>query len=89
MTALRIGDDPLTPAAVVAASRGGAIDVELSAGGARAHRGVARAPPRSWRSAARVYGRTTGVGANRHVAVAGGTTCARTACGCCAAIPAA
>jgi histidine ammonia-lyase len=68
MTALRIGDEPLTPAAVVTASRGGPIGVELTAAAreriARSHavaEDVAHRRP--------VYGRTTGVGANRSVAV--------------------
>jgi histidine ammonia-lyase len=68
MTALRIGDEPLTPGAVVAASRGGPIDVELTAAAreriARSHGAVRDAADRG-----PVYGRTTGVGANRHVAV--------------------
>jgi histidine ammonia-lyase len=68
MTALRIGDEPLTPAAVVAASRAGPIDVELTAAArdriARSHATVVDAASRR-----PVYGRTTGVGANRDVAV--------------------
>ena len=68
---MRIGDEPLTPTAVAAAARAGAIEVELSEG-ARArmavtHRAAAGAVERR-----HVYGRTTGVGANRSVAVAGG-----------------
>jgi histidine ammonia-lyase len=68
MTALRIGDEPLTPAAVVAAARGGPIDVELTAA---ARERIARARTAVEAVAARrpVYGRTTGVGANRSVAV--------------------
>ena len=64
-----IGDEPLTPAAVVAAARGGPIDVELSAA---ARERIARSRRTAERLAARqrVYGRTTGVGANRHVLVA-------------------
>jgi len=68
MTALRIGDEPLSPAAVVTAARGGPIGVELTAAAreriARSHavaEDVAQRRP--------VYGRTTGVGANRSVAV--------------------
>ena len=68
MTALRIGDQPLEPAAVVAAARGGGVAVELSAAararieaGQRAAAGASAQQP--------VYGRTTGVGANRHAAV--------------------
>jgi histidine ammonia-lyase len=68
MTALLIGDEPLTPATLVAASRGGAVDVDLTAAAreriARSRRVVERLARRR-----PVYGRTTGVGANRHVAV--------------------
>jgi histidine ammonia-lyase len=68
MAALRIGDEPLTPAAVAAAARGGSIDVELTAGArermAAAHRTLEEAAAHR-----AIYGRTTGVGANRHVAV--------------------
>jgi histidine ammonia-lyase len=68
MTALRIGDEPLTPATVVAASRGGPIDVELTAA---ARERISRAHAAAVGAAARrpVYGRTTGVGANRTVVV--------------------
>jgi histidine ammonia-lyase len=68
MTALRIGDEPLTPAAVVAAARGGPMDVELTD---EARERIARSRVVAETVAARqaVYGRTTGVGANRHVAV--------------------
>jgi histidine ammonia-lyase len=68
MTALRIGDEPLTPAAVVAASRGGPIDVELTAA-ARERIARSRAVAEAVAERRPVYGRTTGVGANRHVAV--------------------
>jgi histidine ammonia-lyase len=68
MTALRIGDEPLTPAAVVAASRGGPIDVELTAA-ARERMAGSRAAAEDAAHRRAVYGRTTGVGANRHVAV--------------------
>ena len=68
MTALRIGDEPLTPAAVVAASRGGPIDVELTAA-ARERIARARAVAENAAALRPVYGRTTGVGANRHVPV--------------------
>ena len=65
MTALLIGDEPLTPEAVVAAARGGTIDVELSAAAcdriARSHAAAEAAAEQRT-----VYGRTTGVGANRH-----------------------
>jgi histidine ammonia-lyase len=68
MTALRIGDEPLTPAAVVAAARGGPLEVELTAA---ARERIARGRATAEAVAARrtVYGRTTGVGANRSVAV--------------------
>jgi histidine ammonia-lyase len=68
MTALRIGDEPLTPAAVVAASRGGPIDVELTAV-ARERVAGSRAAAEDATHRRAVYGRTTGVGANRTVAV--------------------
>jgi histidine ammonia-lyase len=68
---MRIGDEPLDPAAVAAAARGGAVDVELSpaareriAAGRRAAVAAAERGP--------VYGLTTGVGANRSVAVDAG-----------------
>jgi histidine ammonia-lyase len=65
---MRIGDEPITPAEVVAAARGGPIDVELSAS---ARERIARSRRVAERLAARepVYGRNTGVGANRHVGV--------------------
>jgi histidine ammonia-lyase len=70
MTTLRIGDEPLTPAAVAATARGEPVSVELTlaarermlAGRAVADAVAARRP---------VYGRTTGVGANYDVAVKG------------------
>ena len=68
MTALRIGDEPLSPAAVVAAARGRAVDVELTAA-ARARIERARAATEQLAERGPIYGRTTGVGANRHVAV--------------------
>jgi histidine ammonia-lyase len=65
---LRIGDEPLTPAALAAAARGGSAAVELTAAArermAAAHRTVTAATERQ-----AVYGRTTGVGANRDVDV--------------------
>ena len=68
---MRIGDEPLTPSAVAAAARAGAIDVALTdearARMARAHRTAATATRQR-----PVYGRTTGVGANRSVLVEGG-----------------
>jgi histidine ammonia-lyase len=68
MTALRIGDEPLTPAAVVAAARGGPMGVELTAA---ARERIARSRAAAEDAARRrpVYGRTTGVGANRSVTV--------------------
>ena len=72
MTALRIGDEPLTPEAVVAAARGGTIDVELTAAARERIARVARRRRGRRRARAPVYGRTTGVGANRHDPVAGG-----------------
>ena len=68
---MRIGDEPLEPAAVAAAARGGAMEVELT-GAAReriasAHRAAVAAAERR-----PVYGRTTGVGANRSVGVEAG-----------------
>jgi len=65
---LRIGDAPLTPAALAEAARGGPLPVELTAA-ARAR--MARGHEAAERAAAHgpVYGRTTGVGANRHVDV--------------------
>jgi histidine ammonia-lyase len=71
MAALRIGDEPLTPAAVAAAARGGETAVVLSpAARERIAAGRRAAVAASARSP--VYGRTTGVGANRSVAVEGG-----------------
>jgi histidine ammonia-lyase len=64
MTALRIGDEPLTPEAVVAAARGGTIDVELTAA-ARERIRESRAVAEAAAERRTVYGRTTGVGANR------------------------
>ncbi len=67
---LRIGDEPLAPAALAAAARAGPLEVELTqaaldrmASGHRMAEEVAARQP--------VYGRTTGVGANRQVDVAG------------------
>jgi histidine ammonia-lyase len=67
---LRVGDEPLAPATLVAAARATRVDVELTAearermasGHAAAEHAAAHYP---------VYGRTTGVGANRHVDVTG------------------
>ena len=65
---MRIGDEPLAPAAVVAAARGGAIDVALTAA---ARERIVRSRRSAEELAERraVYGRTTGVGANRDVVV--------------------
>jgi len=68
MTALRIGDEPLTPAAVAAAARGGRLDVELTPA-ARARIAATRRVAEAAAAHRPVYGRTTGVGANRHIAV--------------------
>ena len=65
MTVLRIGDEPLAPETVAAAARGGTIDVELTVAARarieRSHRAAEAATEQRT-----VYGRTTGVGANRH-----------------------
>ena len=66
---LRLGDEPLTPAVLAAAARAdGPLDVELTAAArermAAAHRIMAAATDLQ-----DVYGRTTGVGANRDVQV--------------------
>jgi histidine ammonia-lyase len=67
---LRIGDEPLTPAAVAAAARGGPIAVELTAA-ARERMAAGHAAAEAVAADRGVYGRTTGVGANRHVDVRG------------------
>jgi histidine ammonia-lyase len=65
---MRIGEEPLAPAAVAAAARGGALDVELTTA---ARERIAAGRRAALAAAARgpVYGLTTGVGANRQVAV--------------------
>jgi histidine ammonia-lyase len=68
MAALRIGDEPLTPAVVAAAARGGSLHVELT-DAARARMAAARRTLVEETARRAVYGRTTGVGANRHVEV--------------------
>jgi histidine ammonia-lyase len=68
MTALRIGDEPIAPAAVVAAARGGRLDVELTPA-ARERIAKTRRVAEEATKARTVYGRTTGVGANRHIEV--------------------
>src|ERR687897_322454 len=65
---MRIGDEPLVPAAVVAAARGGAIDVELTPA-ARERVVRSRAAAEAVAARRRFSGGRTGVGANRHVAV--------------------
>jgi histidine ammonia-lyase len=68
MAALRIGDEPLTPAAVAAAARSGPVEVELSPA-ARERIAAARAAADAAVGRRQLYGRTTGVGANRDTAV--------------------
>jgi len=65
---LRIGDEPLAPAALAAAARCGPVDVEL-APAARERMARAHATAEAVAERAAVYGRTTGVGANRDVDV--------------------
>jgi histidine ammonia-lyase len=65
---LRIGDEPLTPAALAAAARGGPVDVELSPD-ARERMAAAHGVVTAAMARRPVYGRTTGVGANRNVEV--------------------
>jgi histidine ammonia-lyase len=65
---MRIGDEPLEPAAVAAAARVGAVDVVLTAA-ARERIAAGRAAAVAAAARRPVYGITTGVGANRHVAV--------------------
>ena len=67
-----IGDEPLEPATVAAAARGGPLRVELS-GAARERIAAGHAAAVAAAARRPVYGRTTGVGANRHVAVEGPT----------------
>jgi histidine ammonia-lyase len=67
---LRIGDEPLTPAALAAVARGGPLDVELTPE-ARARMAAGHAAAEAIAADRAVYGRTTGVGANRHVDVPG------------------
>jgi histidine ammonia-lyase len=68
VSTLRIGDEPLTPAAVAVAARSEAVQVDLTAAArermAAAHRTAEQAASRQ-----AVYGRTTGVGANRNVPI--------------------
>jgi histidine ammonia-lyase len=67
---LRIGDEPLAPAALVAAARGGALDVELTPA-ARERMAAGHRAAEEIAAVRSVYGRTTGVGANRHVDILG------------------
>jgi histidine ammonia-lyase len=70
MTALRIGDEPLAPAAVSAAARSGPVAVVLTSA-ARERMAAGHATAVAAAARREVYGRTTGVGANRHVEVDG------------------
>jgi histidine ammonia-lyase len=67
---LRIGDEPFTPAAVAAAARGGAVAVELTAA-ARERMAAGHRAAEDVAAHRAVYGRTTGVGANRNIDVLG------------------
>jgi histidine ammonia-lyase len=68
---MRIGDEPLEPAALVAAARDPALRVELSAA-ARARMDAAAEHADAIADRQPVYGRTTGVGAQRTVVLAEG-----------------
>ena len=70
MTTLRIGDEPLTPAAVAATARGEPLSVELTSA-ARERMLAGRAAADAVAARRPVYGRTTGVGANYDVPVEG------------------
>jgi histidine ammonia-lyase len=70
MTTLRIGDEPLTPAALAAAARGEPLSVELTPA-VRDRMAAGRAVADAVSAREPVYGRTTGVGANFEVAVEG------------------
>jgi histidine ammonia-lyase len=70
MTALRIGDEPLAPAAVAAAARAGPLEVVVTPA-ARERMAAGHATAEAVALHRDVYGRTTGVGANRHVPVRG------------------
>ena len=67
---LRIGDEPLAPATLAAAARGGALDVELTPA-ARERMAIGHHAAEEIAAVRSVYGRTTGVGANRHVDILG------------------
>jgi histidine ammonia-lyase len=70
MAALRIGDEPLTPAALAAAAREEPPSVELTPG-ARERMAAGRAVADAVAARRHVYARTTGVGANYDVIVEG------------------
>jgi histidine ammonia-lyase len=70
MPSLRIGDEPLTPAALAAVARDGAVSVELTRP-ARERMAAARSAADSAAARRPVYARTTGVGANYDVSVEG------------------
>jgi histidine ammonia-lyase len=70
MAALRIGDEPLTPAALAAAARDEDLTVELTQS-ARERMAAGRAAADAAAGLRPVYARTTGVGANYEVIVAG------------------
>jgi histidine ammonia-lyase len=71
MTALRIGDEPLTPAALAAAARDASLRVEFSPA-ARARIAAAAVEAKEIAARQPVYGRTTGVGAQRTVTLKAG-----------------
>jgi histidine ammonia-lyase len=70
MAALRIGDEPLTPAALAASARDEAVSVELTPS-ARERMAAGRAVADAVAARRHVYARTTGVGANYDVLVEG------------------
>jgi histidine ammonia-lyase len=70
MATVRIGDEPLAPAAVAAAAREERVDVELTAA-ARERIAAGRRAAEEAAARGRVYGFTTAVGANRHVDLEG------------------
>lgn len=68
---MRIGDEPLEPEQVAVAARDAALRIELTSA-ARERMAANRAAADAVAARRPVYGRTTGVGANRHVPVAAG-----------------
>ena len=70
MTAIRIGDEPLAPDAVAEAARAGPVAVAVGPA-ARARMAAGHAAAEAVAARREVYGRTTGVGANRDVKVHG------------------